>query len=60
MKTEEFRQAEKLALEMAKKAKEEYIEKGALANLRATNSSINTALRAAITELMYKNNSKNK
>ena len=60
MKTEQFRQAENDALEMAKKAKEEYIETGALASLKAANSSINTALRAAITELMYKKEPKKK
>jgi len=59
MKSNEFRQIEKDALEMGKKSKEEYVEKGALESLKGASRSYNLALRASITELMY-NKLKNK
>ena len=58
MKTKEFRQIEKDNLEMGKKAKEDYIENGALSNLRGAATAYNTAIRAAIAELMYKKQKK--
>jgi hypothetical protein len=59
MKTEQFRKIEDANLEMGEKAKKDYIENGGLANLRGAATAYNTAIRAAIAELMYKNQKKN-